>query len=615
MPSILIEKNVDIYQYPEEFEENLGSITIGDLHGNAVKLAQVLFRHKVIKFKDEVSNPAEQYNQFVKIYEKMADYVHLYDEQLHKLYDQRDKVQEYEMNIELYHQLKDKDTRTEDEEFELADLDITTLTDSLQQAKRVRAAANRTISKIVADYKPMISQFNEFMNTLEIDDQKTLLRLIGDEFADRGSNDYFTLRLLGFLHDNKVEVHSLISNHGNEFVTGYENLIKSHYLEEAGYVIPQQKISLAGLRILLDEHVITEQEVTALINKAYKPSLRILDYTLNEEGISLFTHAPVRFDIIQDIANQLGVDYDDSTKETLAKTIDKINQQFTQIVEENRVHEYCTVNHPMDLANMSLEERKSYPLIYLMWNRWNESKETEDARPSSKNDYKISYTHGHDPFQSLLKYITNLDTPNGKGSRKEIDAARKRLMKMPDSPEKNEFLKAFNNIMQYKVLDSSDKGLAQQHLKEPAIAETTTESDSLSDYRTQIIVGISSAIGLLIGGALAAIELAPTGLAVLGTAALTGLIGYGIAKATEAPPLETLKRHLEQEQLLQKHPEDSSTAMLDSLKKVEKAQSMNEQLEHKEPEIHSQLFSQADPAKPPLTGASEESKKVMVNRQ
>ncbi|KTD62449.1 Dot/Icm T4SS effector Wip [Legionella shakespearei] len=613
MVSKLIEKKVDIYQYPEEFEGNSGSITIGDLHGNAVKLAHVLFRHKIIKFKDEVSNPAEQYNQFVTTYEKMADYVSLYDEQLLKLYTQKEKAEEYEKSIELYHRLKDKDPRTPDEEFQLADLDITILTDSLKESKRITDAANRTLSNIVAEYKTMIAQFNQFMGTLEIDDQKALVRLIGDEFADRGSNDYFTLRLLGFLHDNKVEVHTLISNHGNEFVTGYENLINRHYLEEVGYVHPQQKPSFAGLRILLDEQVITESEVTSLINKAYKPSLKILDYTLNEDGITLFTHAPVRFDSIQDIASQLGVDYDDSTKEALAKTIDKINQQFAQIVEENRVHEYCTVDDPMDLADMSLEERKAYPLIYMIWNRWNENKETEDARPASNNDYKIHYVHGHDPFQSPMQHITNLDTPIGKGSRKDVEVTRKHLMKMPDSLEKDELLETINNIMRYKVLDSSDKGLTQEH---DAGHTAPTKSGSLSDYRTSIILGISSAAGLLLGGALAATELAPAGLAVLGTAVFTGLIGYGIAKVITAAPIDTLNKDSEKEQLIQEQPESSSsTAILESLRGTEKTQSMDKSQEDEKPVPHSQLFSKAEPDKSPSITSSEESQKAMINRQ
>lgn len=608
MVSKLIEKNVDIYQYPEEFEGNSGSITIGDLHGNAVKLAHILLRHKIIKFKNGVTDPAEQYDQFVQIYEKMADSIPLYEEQINKLYIEREKIEQYQKDINLYNYLKDKDSRTTEEKAHLANLDINSLTDSLKQSKKARVSASKTLKRMTQEYKTMIDQFNGFMDQLEISDQDALVRLIGDEFADRGSNDYFTLRFLGFLFDNKVEVHTLISNHGNEFVTAYENLIRNNLLQEAGYILEQQKPSFAGLRILLAEDVIKESEVTSLINKAYKPSLRILDYTLNEEGITLFTHAPVRFDSIQDIANQFGIDYDDSSKEALARTIDKINDKFSQIVNENRVHEYCTVSHPIDVTNMSPEERKSYPLIYMMWNRWSESKETEDARPASHNDYQVNYVHGHDPFQSLLKHVTNLDTSLGKGSRKDVQSAIQHLITMPDSPEKAHLQATLDDIKHYKVIDSSDKGLKREHHLKPVAPKLTAEPDSRSDYRTSIISGISSAIGLLVGGALAATELAPAELAVLGTAFVTGLIGYGIAKVTATAPVDIPeKKHLMIEQ-----PVSSSTTMLESLKGSEKTQSMQE---HEEPASHGQLFAHAQSETSSTITPSEESQKAVISRQ
>ncbi|HEO1338507.1 TPA: type IV secretion protein Dot, partial [Legionella pneumophila] len=65
MPKRLINKNIDIYNYPNELEDNLGSISLGDLHGNAIKLIHFLFRHKIIKFKREICNFHEAYQQFV----------------------------------------------------------------------------------------------------------------------------------------------------------------------------------------------------------------------------------------------------------------------------------------------------------------------------------------------------------------------------------------------------------------------------------------------------------------------------------------------------------------------------------------------------------------------
>ncbi|HAU2069655.1 TPA: type IV secretion protein Dot, partial [Legionella pneumophila] len=78
MPKRLINKNIDIYNYPNELEDNLGSISLGDLHGNAIKLIHFLFRHKIIKFKREICNFHEAYQQFVTIYEQYDDIVQEY---------------------------------------------------------------------------------------------------------------------------------------------------------------------------------------------------------------------------------------------------------------------------------------------------------------------------------------------------------------------------------------------------------------------------------------------------------------------------------------------------------------------------------------------------------
>jgi hypothetical protein len=47
--------------------------------------------------------------------------------------------------------------------------------------------------------------------------KKRLIRLIGDELADRGANDYLTLLLLGKMKDLELKYEIIWSNHGNFF--------------------------------------------------------------------------------------------------------------------------------------------------------------------------------------------------------------------------------------------------------------------------------------------------------------------------------------------------------------------------------------------------------------
>src|SRR5262245_54716215 len=129
-----IEELVDIYVYPKKDRHHLVcsgcQITLGDLHGNAMKLLYSLVRHGYINaIKDD-------YNAFCKLY------------------------------IKAPHTL--------------------TLND--------------------------INNFNALLDKMAMNPQAQgcLVRLIGDVLADRGSNDYFTLKILEKLCKNNIEVEILL---------------------------------------------------------------------------------------------------------------------------------------------------------------------------------------------------------------------------------------------------------------------------------------------------------------------------------------------------------------------------------------------------------------------
>lgn len=389
----IIEKNIDIYYYPQEFEGNSGSITIGDLHGNAIKLLHFLLRHKIIKFKTNLADSIENYQKFVTLYEQSGDITRQYTE----IYTNR--------------------------------FDRNAINSALQSERGILPG--------------IIKEFNQLISQLEVVDKSVLIRLIGDEVADRGSNDYFTLRLLMFLHENAIKTIILISNHNCEFISAYEHLLKHKSFDSRGGINSFQKQSLFGLQLLLEEKIISDTDITALVNESYKPTLKILDYTLGKEGICLFTHAPIRFDIIRIIAHHLDVIYDDETKESLGTTIDQINAKFKKIVDANEVHNWCNTKGIAQVDQMSAEDIIKKPLVYIIWNRWNEHIDTLKARPLYINNYNICYVHGHDPYQSPYAHIINLDTLCGKQARKEMQSGNRYLARM--------------NC--YKVLDSDEQGL------------------------------------------------------------------------------------------------------------------------------------------------------------
>ena len=398
----LIEKNVDIYNYPDEFEAHSGSLTIGDLHGNAIKLLHFLLRHAVIKFKDGISEPATYYHKFVTLYDQCGDITRLY---LDKNYES-----------------------------------------ALQKLPEI------------------ISQFNQLVSQLEIKNKFVLVRLVGDELADRGSNDYLTLRLLDLLHKNNIQTTIIMSNHNSEFIKAYENLRQHNSFDPQGGIMPEQKCSLYGLKLLFDEGIISPAELASLVNNTWLPALKILDYTLNEQGICLFTHAPVRFDIIQLIASHLGVNYHDCSKEMLGTTIDHINARFQQILKENTAHDWLNTTRIDQPDQMTDAEINKAPLIYIIWNRWNASVDTANARPAFVNNYQVCYVHGHDPFQSLFAQVINLDTPCGKLPRRELQRNIQRATQIIMNDGYERMLKAdvrqyLADVTRYKVLDSDESGL------------------------------------------------------------------------------------------------------------------------------------------------------------
>ncbi len=352
----LDEKEVNIYEHPTETVPHLGSATIGDLHGNALKFVYFLLYNNVVRFKND-STKKQDYAQFVEIYEGLAS----------------------------AQAIEDPDTKK-------------------------------------AKLHEIINSFKDFMGKLEVTDQASFVRLIGDELADRGSNDYLTLKILEFLHANAVKCAITISNHSNDFITAYEKISEGKFGEAIG-ISTRQKPSFIGLQSLIEEGIVPLTDITKIVETIYKPTLKVIDYTLSDEGISLFTHAPVRFDIIKDLALKMRVVYNDSTAEALAKTIDQINKVFARVVQDNKVHELLDTPD-LDGAALTPEQRQEYPLVHIIWNRMpanSDELDSVEVRPDKVNDFAIKYVHGHDGAQSTLDHVYNVDTDLGKVSRAKVE--------------------------------------------------------------------------------------------------------------------------------------------------------------------------------------------------
>lgn len=456
-----LEKDINIYEYPEEFYCDAGSVTIGDLHGNAVKFVHFLLRHNVIRFKADV-NLTEAYKDFVKMYEDFAELIEFIENKQRDIKWEQDKIDLQKERIAKHQELVLLGVLSEKDEKKLIELseNITKFPKWLKDAELEKQRHLVDLNKGLLERKSFFAflcQFNEFMGHLEIANRDSLVRLIGDELADRGSCDYFTLCLLDFLRENQVKVITLVSNHSNEFITAYERLITEDNFSPLQHVNDYQKPSFLGLKHLIEQEI-SNEEIKNLVNQSYKPTLKLIDYTLNQDGIRLFTHAPIKFNFIKVLANNFEVVYKMDTKEELARTLDQINMKFQQIVDRNEVHQFFNtdINSIEDIKNMTDEEIEKWPLIYLTWNRWSDAKDTLEDIPDRVNGYNVTYVHGHDDYQSKLFHVINLDTYVGKEKR-EKEAIRKQEA-LAAKPE-DKVAKNFLNNCKEKIIYSKEKDL------------------------------------------------------------------------------------------------------------------------------------------------------------
>lgn len=367
----LVDESCNLLEYPTERDyafDKKCQLTIGDLHGNALKLFYFLIRQNVIESNEK------DYLKFSELYRKNIDDV----------------------------------TKEDLEEF------------------------NAILTRVRCSKAP----------------KGAMVRLIGDELADRGCNDFFTLKFLGKLSENHIPYEIIFSNHGFEFISAYEKGLEGHtsYLEKR-----QQAISLTHLRDLVTKKLVTMEEIDNLIKKAYQPHLKVLscsyqaypasvhrvlnifskysrsifcedvskliDDWLPRQRITIYSHAPIGLETIKSLAmhKTFNVDYCDETVKDMVKTIEKINEKFSLIVLNNEVS--STFVSEIYSKDSTTDIPLTYPLRRCIWSRKHQEK---DLPINRLHAFELFHVHGHDGAGKIdarfKDFITNLDNHLGKGS-------------------------------------------------------------------------------------------------------------------------------------------------------------------------------------------------------
>ena len=240
------------------------------------------------------------------------------------------------------------------------------------------------------------------------------VRLLGDVFADRGNNDYFTLKVLEKLHRGGVAPEITYSNHDLWFLDNYKKTATSDW---SFFNVHNQQNSLVGLYNYINKGLIKQEEVAFLVEKYVLPYINPIAYTLAEDGkkIDLFMHAPNNFTAIKQFAQILGVIYKPPTSALeLAKVIDAINNKFQQLCGEDYANVIKAAAHGKASTHNSGVMAGKF-LRQFIWNRMEKTQRCIDF--STYPDFVNHVVHGHTTVsQSHNTKQVNLDNALGKGS-------------------------------------------------------------------------------------------------------------------------------------------------------------------------------------------------------
>ncbi len=276
-----------------------------------------------------------------------------------------------------------------------------------------------------------IRQFDKIIKNAVFSQRTTLIRLIGDELADRGHNDFFTFLVLDRMQKEKVNFEIILSNHGLEFIRFYETILsKRKNVKEFNFNLSSENHgrSLQNLiHVLSFEPEIYLKKTMDIIATAYLPHLKLISYSNNRQGqISFYSHAPVGLEAIVALASSETMGFEGPpdwivSRHGLIESINKINEKFMSIRSSGLISSVInleTLNQvraekvtPNDSVS-GADSASFAPMTYIAWNR----DYTLVVRPPQLLDgTEMKYVHGHDSTKEYENYFINLDNTLGKG--------------------------------------------------------------------------------------------------------------------------------------------------------------------------------------------------------
>ncbi len=258
-----------------------------------------------------------------------------------------------------------------------------------------------------------LDELNNILSRVTLKTSAPRLRLIGDDLADRGNNDFLTLSLYQRLNQLNFKYEVIASNHGVEFLKQYAHGINQSlvllYTDQNEFF----GNSFYGLRYDILSKKVSADEVNTLIETNYLPHVCLLSYLIANEGeIAIYSHAPISQDKISEVAGVFGVEYKGNTVYELANTIDQINTKFANILSDKS---------QLDLFFKKTDWKNLGILDDFINDRYDKVMYSENKNIPS---YQVNNIHGHVGETTIDSKLNNwsyenLDSDLGKTERIE----------------------------------------------------------------------------------------------------------------------------------------------------------------------------------------------------
>lgn len=259
--------------------------------------------------------------------------------------------------------------------------------------------------------------FYDWLQEMNAKDSGPAVLFIGDDLADRGSNDLLMLQQYKRLMEIGVRYNVIASNHGLDFLRqvlskgGVAGTPVALYLPSSYYAH-----SLESLRQAIQDELISTYAVDIFVSRHYIDKIKLLACDRDEHGVILYTHAPVHPQQVRDMFCEL---QSILLAEDRISTKDKINigvEKFNGDTPEAFMHSVEIMNTWFQMAlRAAANDKKTYDNVFMYRGRIDDfvnGRYGELQKSESFGQYPVVNVHGHVGDEGIGKSFKPLRKKN-----------------------------------------------------------------------------------------------------------------------------------------------------------------------------------------------------------